>query len=57
MSILLGFSFTLYLLEVDVFINVMLMYWTYLYALSYCPSHGHALVRTFQPFSANGLNE
>jgi hypothetical protein len=29
MSILLGFAFTPHLLEVDVFINLMLMCWTY----------------------------
>jgi hypothetical protein len=57
MSIFLGFSITLCLLEVDVLINIMLMYWTYLYALSYRASRGHSLIRTFQPFLANGLNE
>lgn len=51
------FCFTSHLLEVDVFINVVLMCWIYFYALSYFPSHGHVPIQTFQPFLASGLNE
>jgi hypothetical protein len=56
-SILLGFAFTLRFLEVDILINAMLMCWTYFYAISYFPFHGHVPVQTFQPFSTSGLNE
>jgi hypothetical protein len=44
-------------LEVDVLINSMLVYWIYLYALSYCPSCGHLPPQTFRPFLASGPNE
>jgi len=56
-SILLGFAFNFRLLEVDVLINVMMMCWTYPCVISYFPSCVHAPTQTFQPFSANGLNE
>jgi hypothetical protein len=57
MSIILGFAFTLRLLKVDVLVNIILMYWIYLYTFSYCPFHAHTPTQTFRPFLANGLNE
>jgi hypothetical protein len=44
-------------LDVDVLINVTLIWWTFFYALSSFTSCGHTHVQIFQPFPVSGLNE